>query len=200
MGKENPSLTPLSGKIWERKMQKVQEDIRQIAEELLKNFAERKLRSGTKNHFDTIKISKFQDMFPYSYTEDQQKAIEDIFSDMQSEKNMDRLLVGDVGFGKTEVAFNAAYLSLLNKKQVLLISPLVVLAHEHYNKALERFADLGIHIEVLTRLQSQKHTTSVLKGLADGSIHMVIGTHKLLSEKLKCKNLGLMIVDEEHKF
>ena len=79
MGKENPSLTPLSGKIWERKMQKVQEDIRQIAEELLKNFAERKLRSGTKNHFDTIKISKFQDMFPYSYTEDQQKAIEDIF-------------------------------------------------------------------------------------------------------------------------
>jgi len=77
-------------------MQKVQEDIRQIAEELLKNFAERKIRSGTKNHFDTIKVSKFQDMFPYSYTEDQQKAIEDIFSDMQSEKNMDRLLVGDV--------------------------------------------------------------------------------------------------------
>lgn len=113
---------------------------------------------------------------------------------------MDRLLVGDVGFGKTEVAFNAAYLALQNKKQVVLISPLVVLAHEHYTKAQERFASHGIHIEILTRLQSQAHATRVLKELANGTIDMVIGTHRLLSEKIQWKRLGLLIVDEEHKF
>ena len=108
---------------------------------------------------------------------------------MQSQKNMDRLLVGDVGFGKTEVAFNAAYLALQNKKQVVLISPLVVLAHEHFSKAKERFASLGIRIEILTRLQSQAHATRVLNGLANGSIDMVIGTHRLLSEKIQYKRL-----------
>lgn len=197
---ENPKLTPLSGKIWEKKMKKIHEDIREIAEWILKNFAERKLRKGEKNVFDTQKTEHFQSLFPYMYTPDQELAIEDIHKDMQSDKNMDRLLVWDVWFWKTEIAFNAAYLSLINKKQVLFISPLVVLAHEHYSKTLERFKDLGFRIEVLTRLQSQRHATSVIKGLEDGSIDMVIGTHRLLSDKLKCKNLGLMIVDEEHKF
>ena len=200
IGSENPKLTPLSGKMWEKKMKKVHEDIREIAEWILKNFAERKLRWWKQNIYDEEKISDFQSKFPYSYTLDQETSIGEILSDMQSDKNMDRLLVWDVGFWKTEVAFNAAYMSLLSKKQVLLISPLVVLAHEHYSKALERFADFGIRIEVLTRLQSQKHASMVLKGLADGSIDMVVGTHRLLWEKLKCKNLWLMIVDEEHKF
>lgn len=181
-------------------MKKIHEDIREIAEELLKNFAERKARGGNSNIFFEEKILEFQREFAYIYTEDQQYSIDDIFKDMCSTKNMDRLLVGDVGFGKTEVAFSAAYLALLNKKQVILISPLVVLAHEHYSKALERFAHFGVRIEVLTRLQSQAHANRVIRGLADGSIDMVIGTHRLLSEKLSWKRLGLLIVDEEHKF
>ena len=200
VGSENPKCTPLSWKIWEKKMQKIHEDIRVIADSLLKNFAERKLRPGKKLRAYGEEVQYFQSLFPYTYTVDQAWAIEDITSDMLSEKNMDRLVVGDVGFGKTEIAFNAAYLSLLNKKQVLFLSPLVVLTHEHYNKALERFAELGIHIGLLTRLQSQKEATRVMKWLKDGSIDMVIGTHRLLSEKLQCKRLGLMVVDEEHKF
>ncbi|NDK10075.1 DEAD/DEAH box helicase [Candidatus Gracilibacteria bacterium] len=200
VGKENPSITPLSGKVWERKMKKIHEDIREIAEELLKNFAERKFRSGNQNILNQDKIEAFQSEFPYTYTPDQANAIDDIFSDMQSTKNMDRLIVGDVGFGKTEIAFNAAILALQNRKQVVLISPLVVLAHEHYNKAIERFKNTPYTVEVLTRLQSQAHATQVLKGLQSGSIDMVIGTHRLLGDKLKWKKLGLMIVDEEHKF
>ncbi len=200
VGSENPQLTPLSWKVWERKMKKIHEDIREIAENILENFAQRKLRAWKKNIFFKEKIKLFQESFPYSYTQDQNQSIEDIFADMLSEKNMDRLLVWDVWFWKTEIAFNAAYLTLTNKKQVILISPLVVLAHEHYEKAKERFSGLWLRIEVLTRLQSQRHATMVLKGLSDGSIDMVIGTHRLLSEKISYKNLGLMIVDEEHKF
>ena len=200
VGSENPSITPLSGKIWEKKMKKIHEDIREIAESLLKNFAERRLRSGKKLLPYHVEMQDFQSRFPYTYTDDQFTAIQDIMQDMQSEKNMDRLIVGDVGFGKTEIAFNAAYQALLNHKQVLFLSPLVVLTHEHYNKALERFKDLEIQIGLLTRLQSQKEASRVIRGLQDGSIDMVIGTHRLLSDTLQCKRLGLMIVDEEHKF
>ncbi|MCD5375157.1 DEAD/DEAH box helicase, partial [Candidatus Gracilibacteria bacterium] len=200
VGSENPKLTPLSGKVWEKKIKKIHEDVREIAEGLLKNFAERKLRSSGALNVDRIQTAKFQSLFPHPYTPDQHDSVEDIYSDMGSEKNMDRLLVGDVGFGKTEVAFNAMLIALENKKQVLFISPLVVLAHEHFIKTQDRFSSLGYKVEVLTRLQTQKHATMVLKGLADGSIDMVVGTHRLLSDKLSCKNLGLMVVDEEHKF
>jgi transcription-repair coupling factor len=197
---ENPQLTPLSWKVWEKKIKKVHEDIREIAEELLKNFAERKLRSSGVLEVDRKKTSEFQESFPYPYTLDQIDAVEDIYKDMWSDRNMDRLLVWDVGFGKTEVAFNAMLVALENKKQVLFISPLVVLAHEHFIKTQSRFKALWYKVEVLTRLQSQKHATMVLKWVADGSIDMVVGTHRLLSDKLTCKNLGLMVVDEEHKF
>jgi len=200
IGSENPQLTPLSWKVWERKMQKVHEDIREIAEWILQNFAERKLRSWEASIISTKELTAFQESFPYSYTQDQETAIQEIHGDMQGDKNMDRLLVWDVGFGKTEVAFNAAFVALSNNKQVLLISPLVVLAHEHYEKTLERFSQLPYKIEVLTRLQSQKHATRVLQWLADGSVDMVVGTHRLLSDTLTCKRLWLMIVDEEHKF
>ncbi len=200
IGSENPKLTPLSGKVWEKKMKKIHEDIREIAESILKNFAERKLRKGKAYQYSPTEISRFQSYFPYTYTPDQAVAIEEIFTDMQSEKNMDRLLVWDVWFGKTEIAFNAAYLAMQNKRQVVLISPLVVLAHEHYEKAKQRFHECWVNIEILTRLQSQAHATKVLAWLAHGSIDMVIGTHRLLSEKIKYKNLGLLIIDEEHKF
>lgn len=200
IGNENPQLTPLSWKIWQHKMQKVHEDIREIAEWILQNFAERKLRSWEASIIDKNKLAIFQESFPYSYTQDQENAIREIHEDMEDEKNMDRLLVWDVGFGKTEVAFNAAFVALSNNKQVLLISPLVVLAHEHYEKTLKRFELLPYKIEVLTRLQSQRHATQVLKWLENGTIDMVVGTHRLLSDTLVCKSLWLMIVDEEHKF
>ncbi len=200
VGSENPQLTPLSGKVWEKKMQKIHEDIREIAEWILQNFAERKLRKWNSSILSEGDTHDFQSLFPYTYTIDQASAIEDIFTDMKSDRNMDRLIVWDVWFWKTEIAFNAAYCAMKNKKQVLFISPLVVLTHEHYEKAKQRFQEFPFKIEVLTRLQSQAHATKVLKWLVSGEIDMVIGTHRLLWDKLVCKNLGLMIVDEEHKF
>lgn len=200
VGGTNPPLTPLSWKVWEKKISKIREDIREIAENILKNFAERKLRVGKNCHLDSSLISSFWESFPYTYTADQQESIDQIHADMTSDKNMDRLLVGDVGFGKTEVAFNAAYLAYLNKKQILLISPLVVLAHEHYSSSIKRFSDFGMKVEVLTRLQSTAHATRVIKAFKDGAIDMIVGTHRLLSDKMQHKNLGLLIVDEEHKF
>lgn len=197
---ENPPLTPLSWKVWEKKMTKVREDIREIAENILENFAERKLRSGKACVQDVKLIHDFWNSFPYDYTPDQSEAVENIFADMCSDKNMDRLIVGDVGFWKTEVAFNAAYLAYINKKQILLISPLVVLAHEHYNSAIERFSELGMNISVLTRLQSAAHATKVIQWFKNGEIDMIVGTHRLLSDKLRHKNLWLLVVDEEHKF
>jgi len=197
---ENPPLTPLSWKVWEKKMVKIREDIREIAENILKNFAERKLRSWDPCVVNQSALEEFWSGFPYTYTADQSESIESVHKDMTSDKNMDRLLVWDVWFGKTEVAFNAAYLAHLNKKQILFISPLVVLAHEHYASSLKRFKDFGMKIEVLTRLQSQTHATKVIKAFEAWNIDMIVGTHRLLSEKMKHKNLGLLIVDEEHKF
>lgn len=200
VGSKNPPLTPLSGKVWEKKMKKIHEDIREIAENILKNFAERKLRVWDACLLNRELIGSFHESFPYTYTYDQADAIEAIHWDMVSDKNMDRLIVWDVGFWKTEVAFNAAYLAYLNKKQVLLISPLVVLTHEHYSSSLTRFKDLGMKIEVLTRLQSSAHANRVIKSFAAGDTDMIVGTHRLLSDKIQHKNLWLLIVDEEHKF
>ncbi len=200
VGNEHPTLSPLSWKIWERKMQKVHEDIQYIAQNILENFAERKIRKGAACIYNSEKIHAFQSLFPYKYTLDQEQCIWEVFQNMQSENNMDRLLVGDVGFWKTEIAFNAAYLAMENHKQVFFLSPLVVLAHEHYEKALERFEGSGYKIALLTRLQSHRECSEIIKDLEEGNIHMLIGTHRLLSEKIRMKNLGLLIVDEEHKF
>lgn len=200
IGSGNPELTPLSGKVWERKMSKVQEDIQHIAEELLENFAERKLRQWNPYHIYEQDISAFQAQFPYSYTSCQQQAIDDILFDMGKWVIMDRLLVWDVGFWKTEVAFNAIFNALNNKKQVAFISPLVVLAYEHYEKAIERFIDFWVNIEVLTRLESQRDVTRIIKWLKEWKIDLIIGTHRLLSESIEFKNLWLIVIDEEHKF
>lgn len=198
--KDNPSLTPLAGKAWEKKMAKVREDIREIAEELLTTFAQRKLRPGIPYYTDTSLMDRFQQKFPYSYTGCQESAVEDILKDMSQDTTMDRLLVWDVGFGKTEVAFNAIYNAITNKKQVVFIAPLVVLAYEHYEKALERFEEMGVKIAVLTRMESQKNVTQVLKWLKEWTIDLVIGTHRLLGKNVAFKDLWLIVIDEEHKF
>ena len=197
---ENPKLNSLWWKSWEKKMKKVQADVQHIAEELLDTFANRKISKWFAFSDFPDEMQKFQDSFPYAYTDGQQDAAAEILQDMSSKKPMDRLLVWDVWFWKTEVAFNAIYNAYINKKQSVLISPLVVLAYEHHDKALQRFADTGMKIWVLTRLEKQAEVTKTIKALAAWEIDLVVGTHKLLSDKMKFKDLWMMVVDEEHKF
>lgn len=200
VGWENPTLTSLSTKEWKKNIEKAQKDVEKIAEELLEVYAARKMKEGLYFHIDEEKQNIFQRDFPYIYTEGQTHAIEEILSDMGSEKNMDRLLVGDVGFWKTEVAFNALYAAFYNKKQAILISPLVVLAYEHFEKAKERMEKFWVNIAVLTRLETEKQVKDTMKKIENGEIDIIIGTHKLLSEKIVYKNLGLIVIDEEHRF
>lgn len=197
---ENPKLTGLGTKEWKTSLEKAEKDIEHIAEELLSVYASRKIEKWFSFEINTAKIQAFQSHFPYIYTADQQKAIDDVLEDMETNKNMDRLLVGDVGFWKTEVAFNALYNSFLNKKQALLISPLVVLAYEHYQKALERFGPFGLKIGILTRLETPKKVSETLRKIASWELDIIVWTHKVLSEKIEYKNLGLIVIDEEHKF
>ncbi|MCD5380449.1 DEAD/DEAH box helicase, partial [Candidatus Gracilibacteria bacterium] len=200
IGGDNPKLTGLNTSEWSRKLKKVDEEVAIIAEELLEVYSQRKMGSSFAFVPDIQKELSFQSSFPYTYTPDQDEAIDEILGDMSKQEPMDRLLVGDVGFGKTEVAFNAIHRAFINKKQSVFIAPLVVLAYEHYEKALERFRSLGMNIAVVTRMESAKKIDAVLKGLNDGEIDLVVGTHRLLSDKISYKNLGLLVVDEEHKF
>jgi len=197
---ENPKLTSLWGKSWEKKIKNIQVDIQHIAEELLETYANRKIWTGFCFQLQEDKMKNFQDSFPFSYTDGQEEAISEILSDMQAKKAMDRLLVWDVWFGKTEIAFNAIYNAYLNKKQSVLISPLVVLAYEHYEKARERFESFGMKVAVLTRLEKQSEVTKTLAKLKSGEIDLIVGTHRLLSDKILFKDLWILVVDEEHKF
>lgn len=197
---ENPDLTGLNTKEWDKKLKKASEDIEKIAEELLEIYAKRKMKKWFYFMDDKIKQIEFQKKFPYNYTADQLSAIEDIMEDMSSEKVMDRILIWDVWFGKTEVIFNAIFKAFLNKKQSILVCPLVVLAYEHYEKALSRFRDFDIKIGVLTRMETDKSAKITLKKLEAWEIDLVIWTHRLLSEDVKFKDLWLVVIDEEHKF
>ncbi len=197
---ENPKLTWLNTKEWEKKLAKVREDVEWIAMELLEIYSKRKLwTSFCFKEFETEE-AKFRNSFPYIYTIDQDNSIKEILCDMEKSEPMDRLLVWDVGFWKTEVAFNAIYRAFLNKKQSIFITPLVILAYEHFEKAKERFRSFWLKIEVLTRLESSAKVTKVIKSLKDWYTDLVIWTHKLLSDKIYYKDLWLLIVDEEHKF
>ena len=149
---------------------------------------------------DIKKESEFRASFTYTYTTDQEQVISEILWDMEKENPMDRLLVWDVGFGKTEVAFNAIYRAFINKKQSVFIAPLVVLAYEHYEKAVERFKPFWMKVAVITRMESVKKVDEVLRKLNSGEIDLVVWTHRLLSDKINYKNLWLLVVDEEHKF
>lgn len=143
---------------------------------------------------------KFQSEFPYAYTLDQSTAIDEIFRDMEGEYPMDRLLSGDVGFGKTEVAMNAIFKAVLSGYQVAVISPLLVLADEHYETFCERLTPFGMRVGVLTRMSTPAEVKTTLEHMKTGVIDIVVGTHRLLSEDIKWKRLGLLVIDEEHKF
>lgn len=200
IGNTHPELTRLGKLEWKKTLAKTQKEVEDIAEQLVEDHAERQLSSG--HHFDVYSEMEdaFTDAFPYEHTPDQKQAIQDIYDDMNSPQSMDRLLSGDVGFGKTEVAFHAIYRAFLNAKQVLFIAPLVVLAFEHYDACMQRFQAFGVKVDILTRLSTTKEVQQTLHRLKHGEVHIVVGTHRLLSEDVACFNLGLIVVDEEHKF
>lgn len=200
LGKPDAELTKLSGKEWERTMSKTTEEIEAIALDILETNARRSLTKGRSFAKFSGKEKEFQDAFAYEYTRDQSSAIEEVFADMESESAMDRLISGDVGFGKTEIAMNAIYKAVLAGTQVAVISPLLVLADEHHETFVDRLSPFGIRVGIMTRMSSAREITTTLENLREGKIDVVVGTHRLLSEDVRYKRLGLLVIDEEHKF
>jgi transcription-repair coupling factor (superfamily II helicase) len=200
IGDNHPELTRLSGAEWERTMQKTDEEIEAIAADILETSARRTLAKGRAFGAFPLEEKKFQAAFAYTYTLDQKSAIDEIFADMESESPMDRLVSGDVGFGKTEVAMNAIYKAVLSGTQVAVLSPLLVLADEHYETFVERLGAFGIRVGVMTRMNTPRETEYTLEGIRSGAIDVVVGTHRLISDDVSWKRLGLLVIDEEHKF
>lgn len=200
LGDQNQKLAKLESKEWEQTMKQTDEEIQKVAEDLLQNNAKRKIAKGNSFWKFSQERRKFEKAFPYEYTPDQYKAIEDIHGDMEADTPMDRLLAWDVWFGKTEVAMNAIYKAVLSGYQVAFITPLVVLADEHYETCIRRFADFGIRIALLSRMSTPKQAKNILQKMWTWEVDLVIGTHRLLSEDIRWKRLGLLIIDEEHKF
>ncbi len=197
---ETVGLDKLGGEAWQRRKSKLKERIRAIAHDLLKTAAERALRAGTVIEVDDQAYAGFVDRFPYEETEDQLRVIEEVLEDLSAGKPMDRLVCGDVGFGKTEVAMRAAFAAAMAGLQVAVIAPTTLLARQHYTNFLDRFRDLPLKLGRLSRLVPTAEATATREGLADGTIDIVIGTHAVLAKSLQFKRLGLVIVDEEQRF
>ncbi|MCX8642898.1 MULTISPECIES: transcription-repair coupling factor [unclassified Gilliamella] len=197
---ENAPLNKLGTDAWSKARQKAAEKVRDVAAELLDIYAERESKPGFEFKQDREQYKLFCEAFPYQETEDQQNAIGAVIGDMCSPYAMDRLVCGDVGFGKTEVAIRAAFLAVINHKQAAVLVPTTLLAQQHYENFCDRFANWPIRIESLSRFKTAKQQQAVIQALAEGKVDIVIGTHKLLQEDVKWKDLGLLIVDEEHRF
>lgn len=195
-----PKLNKLGGSEWNKVKSRVKASVQDMAKELLKLYAAREAAVGFAFSPDTVWQKEFEDSFPYTETPDQLQAIIDVKKDMESRKPMDRLLIGDVGYGKTEVALRAACKAVMDSKQVVVLVPTTVLAGQHYNTFKQRFKNYPVEIGLLNRFKSPKEQSLVLQGLKDGSVDIVIGTHRLLSADVKFKDLGLVIVDEEQRF
>lgn len=193
-------LHKLGNDQWDKAKRKAAEKIRDVAAELLEVYARREAKPGYAFTIDEADYQRFANSFPFEETEDQAAAIAAVLQDMQAATAMDRLVCGDVGFGKTEVAMRAAFVAMNDNKQVAVLVPTTLLAQQHYENFKDRFADWPIRIEVLSRFKTAKQTQQVLKELQDGKIDLVIGTHKLLGADVKFQDLGLLIVDEEHRF
>ena len=200
IGDSNPTLSKIGGADFDRVVERVKKSIHALAFDLKKLYAERGEKKGFCFPEHAAMMREFEDAFCYDETEDQLASIEEIKADMCSDKVMDRLLVGDVGFGKTEVALRAVYLCVLGGKQAALMCPGTVLSEQHFNTALERFADFGVRVEKLNRFKSPKQQEETLKRLANGDIDFIIGTHRLLSEDVRFYDLGLLVLDEEQRF
>ncbi|MFR9718353.1 transcription-repair coupling factor [Aeromonas diversa] len=199
-GSDNPPCHKLGGEAWTRAKRKAAEKVRDVAAELLDIYAHRAARSGFAFRHEREAYRQFCAGFPFEETEDQLNAINAVLGDMCQAKSMDRLVCGDVGFGKTEVAMRAAFVAVHGGKQVAVLVPTTLLAQQHYDNFRDRFANWPVRVEVLSRFRSAKEQSSVMKELADGKVDIIIGTHKLLGSDLTFKDLGLLIVDEEHRF
>ncbi len=198
-GKE-PKLNKIGSSDWRKSKAKVKAAIQDIAKDLIKLYSERQYTRGFCYEPDTMWQREFEEMFPYEETGDQLDAIEEVKRDMESDKIMDRLICGDVGYGKTEVAIRAAFKAVQNSKQVAYLVPTTILAQQHYKRFAERMGSYPIKVELLSRFRTQKQIKETLKGLESGMVDIVIGTHRLLSSDVKFKDLGLVIIDEEQRF
>lgn len=199
-GADNPPLNSLGSDSWKKSRQKAIKKARDTAAEILDTNARRSMKKGFAFRMDKKGYGEFCGRFPYEETLDQEKAENAVLADMESERPMDRLVCGDVGFGKTEIALRAACLAALNAKQTAVLAPTTLLAEQHFETFSERFSETGATVEVLSRFKTPKQSKEILEKLESGAIDVIIGTHKLLSSKIKFKDLGLLIVDEEHRF
>ena len=199
-GGEGPRLSTLGTGQWERMKERTKKHIKDIARDLIKLYAKRRREKGFAFSHDTYLQHELEASFLYEDTPDQLKATQDVKADMEMAKPMDRLVCGDVGFGKTEVAVRAAFKAATDGKQVAVLVPTTVLAYQHFRTFTSRLKDMPVRVEYLTRARSTKQTTAILKDLAEGRVDIIIGTHKIISKSVKFKDLGLLIIDEEQKF
>ena len=200
VGEENPTLNKMGGKEFAREKEKVKKSVRKLAVNLVELYAKREKQKGYKYSTDTIWQKEFEDNFEYEETADQLKAIAEIKNDMESGRIMDRLLVGDVGFGKTEVAFRAMFKTALDGKQAVLLAPTTILARQHYENLAPRLEPFGIKCGLLTRLQSSGENARLAEELKEGTTYLAVATHKVLSKNIEFKDLGLLVLDEEQRF
>jgi transcription-repair coupling factor (superfamily II helicase) len=199
-GNDSVTLDRLGGEAWQRRRARLKERIREIAHELMRTAAVRALKTAPVMAPDDTAFNQFVDRFPWSETDDQERAIGDVLSDLSEGKPMDRLVCGDVGFGKTEVALRAAFVAAMSGQQVVVIAPTTLLARQHYTNFSERFAGFPLKVGRLSRLVPAKEAAETRAGLADGTVDVVVGTHAILSKSIEFKRLGLVIVDEEQRF
>ncbi len=199
-GDEKPKLSKIGGKEFERAKERARESVKKLAIDLKELYQKRFQRSGFRFSEDSDITAAFDADFPYELTADQAQSVKEITADMQSNKVMDRLLCGDVGYGKTEVAFRAAFRAVLDGKQVALLCPTTILSQQHYETAVRRFQNFPVRIAVLNRFRTEKEKAETLKALKEGQVDIVIGTHALLSKEIVFADLGLLILDEEQRF
>ena len=195
-----PKMNKLGGADWSRAKSRAKGAVEILAKDLIELYAKREAAMGFTYSKDSVWQSEFEETFPFTETDDQISAIEDVKHDMESPKVMDRLICGDVGYGKTEIALRAAFKAVQDSKQVVYLVPTTILAQQHYNTFTQRMQDFPVSIEILSRFRTAKEVKATLDGLEKGSVDIVIGTHRLLSKDVKFNNLGLVIVDEEQRF
>ncbi len=195
-----PKINKLGGTEWTKTKLHIKKKIESMAGDLLKLYSEREMAIGYAFDKDTEEQIEFEKNFPYIETKDQLKVTEEIKKDMEKSIPMDRLLCGDVGYGKTEVAFRAIFKAIMSNKQVLFLCPTTILSQQHFQNAIERFKEFPVRIELLNRFISKKKQNEILKDLNDGKVDLLIGTHRILSEDVVCKRLGLLVIDEEQRF
>ncbi len=196
----DPTLTRLGGPSWDKLKKKTKKAIELMAEDLVQLYAERKASKGYSFGEDTVWLRQLEASFPFEETKDQLRAIQEVKADMKSENIMERLICGDVGFGKTEVAVRAAFKAIDKGKQAAILVPTTILAQQHYETFKERYQDFPVNVEMLSRFRTKKEQDKIIEDLAVGKVDLVVGTHRLFSKDIFFKDLGLLIVDEEHRF